>query len=131
MFSCPRRPYQFSGPTSLISNGYRRPFPGGKRLGRELTSQLVSRSRKSGSIHPLPHKPSWYSASLVKHRYKFPFYLLKSWIKTLRNAQFLQQVDRLAGAETSPTHVSCGWYWVVLQAEALHYRHEDVTLVHC
>jgi hypothetical protein len=33
--------------------------------------QLVPRSRKYGSIHPLPHMPSWRSAELVKHRDNF------------------------------------------------------------
>jgi hypothetical protein len=38
--------------------------PGVKRPERELTThlQLVMRSRKYGSIHPLPHTPSWPSA---------------------------------------------------------------------
>jgi hypothetical protein len=35
--------------------------------------QLVPRSRKCGSIHPLPHTPSWHSAELVKHRDNFTF----------------------------------------------------------
>jgi hypothetical protein len=33
----------------------------------------VPKSRKCGSIHPLPHTPSWRSASLVKHRDNFTF----------------------------------------------------------
>jgi hypothetical protein len=35
-----------------------------KRPGVKLTThlQLMSRSRKCGSIHPLPHTPSWHSA---------------------------------------------------------------------
>jgi hypothetical protein len=37
--------------------------------------QLVPRSRKCGSIQPLPHTPSWRSAYLVKHRDNFTFYL--------------------------------------------------------
>jgi hypothetical protein len=38
--------------------------PGVKRPGREAEHSLhvVSRSRKRGSIHPLPHTPSWRSA---------------------------------------------------------------------
>jgi predicted metallopeptidase len=28
----------------------------------------MPRSRKYGSKHPLPHKPSWHSVYLVKHR---------------------------------------------------------------
>jgi hypothetical protein len=34
---------------------------------------LVPRSRKCGCIHPLPHKPSWGSAELVKRRDSFTF----------------------------------------------------------
>jgi hypothetical protein len=33
--------------------------------------QLVLRSRICGSIHPLPHTPSWPSAWLVRHRDNF------------------------------------------------------------
>jgi hypothetical protein len=33
--------------------------------------QLVPRSRKYGSIHPLPYTPSWRCVFLVKHRDKF------------------------------------------------------------
>jgi hypothetical protein len=33
--------------------------------------QLLPRSRKYGSIHPLPHTPSWRLASLVKYRDNF------------------------------------------------------------
>jgi hypothetical protein len=46
-------------------------FPGVK-----LTThlQLVLRLRKGGSIHPIPHTPSWRSAKLVKHRDNFTFY---------------------------------------------------------
>jgi hypothetical protein len=45
--------------------------------GVELTShlQLVPRSRKCGSIHPLPHTSSWCNAWLVKHRGNFIFTL--------------------------------------------------------
>jgi hypothetical protein len=48
----------------LLCNGYRYLFPRGvKRPGRRAVhSQLVPRSRKRGSIHPLPHTPSWHSA---------------------------------------------------------------------
>jgi hypothetical protein len=38
----------------------------------KLTTLLpVPRSRKCGSIHPVPHMPSWRSVSLVKHRDNF------------------------------------------------------------
>jgi hypothetical protein len=47
--------------------------PGIKRPVMKLTTQLqlVPRSRKRGSIHPLPHTPSWCSAWLVKARENF------------------------------------------------------------
>jgi hypothetical protein len=35
--------------------------------------QLVPRSRKYGSIHPLPYTPSWRSDQLVKNRNNFTF----------------------------------------------------------
>jgi hypothetical protein len=49
--------------------------PGESGQGVKLTThlQLVPRSRKCGSIHPLPHTPSWRNASLVKHRDNFTF----------------------------------------------------------
>jgi hypothetical protein len=65
IFSSPRRPDQLWGPPSLLSNGYRWLFLRGESdRGVKLTThfQLVQRSRKPGSIHPLPHKSSWRSA---------------------------------------------------------------------
>jgi hypothetical protein len=51
----------------------------------KLTTDLqpVPRSRKCGSIHPLPHTPSWRSAYVVKHRdnVTFFFYLTDSVVK--------------------------------------------------
>jgi hypothetical protein len=46
---------------------------GGGITGVKLAThfQLVPRSKKHGSIHPLPHTPSWHSAELVKHRDNF------------------------------------------------------------
>jgi hypothetical protein len=48
---------------SVLSSRYRR---GGRQSGRsvKLTTrlQLVPRSRKRGSTHPLPHTPSWRTA---------------------------------------------------------------------
>jgi hypothetical protein len=61
-FSSPRRPDRLCGSPNLLSNGYWGHFPRGlSGRGVKLTShlQLVQRSRKCGSIHPLPHTPSW------------------------------------------------------------------------
>jgi hypothetical protein len=53
------------GPPIFLSNVYRGLFPG-EQSGRgvKLTThfQLVPRTRKCGSIHPIPHTPSWLSA---------------------------------------------------------------------
>jgi hypothetical protein len=62
IFSSSRRPDRPLGPPSLLSNGYRGLFSrrlsgGSMKLTTHL--QLVSRSRKCRSIHPLPHTPSW------------------------------------------------------------------------
>jgi hypothetical protein len=48
-----------------------------KRPGREADHSplLMPKSRKHGSIYPLPHTSSWRSAQLVKHRDNFNFYL--------------------------------------------------------
>jgi hypothetical protein len=62
------RPDRLWGPPSLLSNGY-----------RELTThlQLVPRSRKYGSNHPLPHTSSWCSRLLVKHGEQLYLYLYR------------------------------------------------------
>jgi hypothetical protein len=65
IFSSPRRPDRPWGPPKLLSTGYRGgSFPGVKVAGacRWPLLQLVSRSRKCGSIHPIPHTPSWCSS---------------------------------------------------------------------
>jgi hypothetical protein len=50
---------------------------GVKRPGRQADHlQLVPRSRKRGSIYPLPYLPSWRSAYLVKYRNNITFTLL-------------------------------------------------------
>jgi hypothetical protein len=50
--------------------------PGVKRQGREAdhSPPIKPRLRKRGSIHPLPHTPSWSSAQLLKHRFNFTFF---------------------------------------------------------
>jgi hypothetical protein len=63
--STPRRPDRLWVPPSLLSNEYRGLFLRkqscrGVRLVTHL--QLLPRPRKHGSIHPLPHTPSWRSA---------------------------------------------------------------------
>jgi hypothetical protein len=65
IFTSPNRPDRLWGPPNLLSNGYRglslREQSGrGVKLTNHL--QLVPRSRKCGSIHPLPYTPSWCSA---------------------------------------------------------------------
>jgi hypothetical protein len=65
------------GPPNLLSNGNGGALsPRVKRPGVKLTThlQLMPRSRKRGSIHPLPHTPSWRSAYLVKYRDNFSFF---------------------------------------------------------
>jgi hypothetical protein len=61
IFSFPRRPDRLWAPPNLLSNGYRGQFLVGKAA-VAWSLQLVPRSRKYVSIHPLPHTPSWGSA---------------------------------------------------------------------
>jgi hypothetical protein len=61
IFSSPGRPDRLWGPPNLLTNGYGGSFHEGKAAGTLITHlQLVSRSRKCGSIYPLSH--SWRSA---------------------------------------------------------------------
>jgi hypothetical protein len=55
LLSSPRRPDRLWGPPSFLCNGYRGALSPGVKLTIHL--QLVPRSRKRGSIHPLPHAP--------------------------------------------------------------------------
>jgi hypothetical protein len=98
IFSSPRRPNRFWGPPTLLSNGYRGLFPRGKSgRGVKLTIhlQLVPRSRKCGSIHPLPHTPSCRSAQLVKHRDNFTFisYIIVQQRRTCYFIRILPQTN--------------------------------------
>jgi hypothetical protein len=64
IFSTPRRPDRLCPPT-FLSTGYRGLFrreESGRGVQLTIHIQLVPRSRKCGSIHPLPHTPSWRSA---------------------------------------------------------------------
>jgi hypothetical protein len=57
IFSSPHRPDRLWGPPILLSNGYPGSYPEAKETGIvKLTTHLhlVPRSRKCGSIHPLP-----------------------------------------------------------------------------
>jgi hypothetical protein len=51
-------------------------FPGVKRQGREADHSPPgsAEEKKSGSMHLLPHTPSWRSGSLLRHRDIFTFY---------------------------------------------------------
>jgi hypothetical protein len=65
IFSSPRRRDRSCGPHSFLSDGYGGLFPWGQSgRGLKLNThlQLMLRSRKHGSIHPLPYKILWYSA---------------------------------------------------------------------
>jgi hypothetical protein len=84
----PSPPDHFWRPPSLLSNGYRGLFLGAKWPGREAKTYLQlpprsrkrgsihplplpSRSRKRGFIHPLPHTSSRRSVLSVEHRDNF------------------------------------------------------------
>jgi hypothetical protein len=85
IFTSPYCPDRLWGPTSLLSYGYRGPFPGVKAVrGVKLPThiQLLPKSRKRGSIHPLPHTSSWYSAYLVKDRGSVTFTFTEDNLQT-------------------------------------------------
>jgi hypothetical protein len=59
IFTSPYCPYRHRGPPNFLSNGYRGKSNRGVKLTTHL--QLVLRSRKRGSMYPLPNMPSWCS----------------------------------------------------------------------
>jgi hypothetical protein len=62
IFSSPRRPDRLCGSPKILSNGNRGLFPRGvKWPGREVdhSPPTSAEVKKSGSIHPLLHTPSW------------------------------------------------------------------------
>jgi hypothetical protein len=61
--------------------------------------QLVPRSRKYGSIHPLPHTPLWCSAQLVKHRDNFT---LLYWIYASHSSVYEVAVLRISELSLLP-----------------------------
>jgi hypothetical protein len=74
MLSFPHHPNQLWGPCNLLSNGYWELFLWGlSGWAVKLTThlQLAPRSRKCGSMHPLPHTPSWRSISYYYYYYYY------------------------------------------------------------
>jgi hypothetical protein len=64
-FSTPQCPDRLWGPPSLPSSGHRVLFPrgqSGRPVKLTIHLHLAPRSRKRGSIPPLPHMSSWRSA---------------------------------------------------------------------
>jgi hypothetical protein len=75
-FNSPYRADWLCGPHSLLYSGYQglfRRLQSGPGLKLITSLQLVSRSRKPGSLYALFHTLSWRSAKLTKHRNNFNF----------------------------------------------------------
>jgi hypothetical protein len=76
IFYSPHHPERLWGPPSLLSSGYLGLFSRGVKLTTHF--QLVPRSRKGGSIHPLPQTSSWHSTELPEYRSNITF-TFTSW----------------------------------------------------
>jgi hypothetical protein len=101
IFSSPRRPDRFWETPSL--------FPGVKRPGREAEHQLVSKSRKYGSIHSLPHTSSWRSTKFVKQREKLTFLLSFSNILTVLHFKMIVACILLTRRQHSLSFLCVYW----------------------
>jgi hypothetical protein len=86
------------GSPNLLSNGYRGLFP---RQEREADHSLQTsvEVKKYGSIHPLPHTPSWRTASLIKHRGSFTFPLL------FVDGQFFSEINRKSYSPVNSNYI--------------------------
>jgi hypothetical protein len=76
ILTSPHHQNRLWGLPNLLFNEYQRLFPrgeSGRRVKLTTHLELVPRSRKHGSIHPLPHTPSWRNAELVRHSDTFSF----------------------------------------------------------
>jgi hypothetical protein len=81
IFTSPCRSDRLWGLPNHLSNWYCGLFPrrwSGRGVKLTTHLQLVPRSRKRGSIQPLPYTPSWPSAYWIKHRYNIIFSALRT-----------------------------------------------------
>jgi hypothetical protein len=72
--------------------------------------QLVPKSRKLGSIHPLPHTSSWCSAQLVKHGGNFTYFILTSYRRfRIAIINYLEYLP--VEARKFRFSMTSGWLW--------------------